>query len=187
MTNDLQETDALTRRSMLKVMGAGLALAGFSGCAQEPEEKIVNEKNNTGSRAFTRLFTELTSGLKFRMEESGPEITMSEVLAHVYEADRDLRRRAYEVLFTELERHGQVLSFVGRGMCRQDNQRYRGSFRISFQHSGGFAAVDFRQADVHQNQVGSLLLCLVNSIPSVNGNDYLKVSFLQSPREHVAD
>ena len=31
----------------------------------EPEEKIVNEKDNTGSNAFGRLFSEITSSLSF--------------------------------------------------------------------------------------------------------------------------
>ena len=34
-------SESFSRRSLLKVMGAGLALAGLSGCVQEPEEKIV--------------------------------------------------------------------------------------------------------------------------------------------------
>lgn len=33
--------DALSRRDFLKVMGAGLALAGLTGCAFQPQEKIV--------------------------------------------------------------------------------------------------------------------------------------------------
>ena len=37
----------------------------------EPEEKIVNEKDNTGRNAFGRLFSEITSSLSFTLERDG--------------------------------------------------------------------------------------------------------------------
>lgn len=80
----------------------------------EPEEKLVNEKDNTGSRAFGRLHTELTSGLAFPLEVDGVtrDLALSEVLALLYRPERDLRRRAMEVLFAVLEQNQQVLTFV---------------------------------------------------------------------------
>ncbi|MGH7830336.1 MAG: M3 family oligoendopeptidase, partial [Candidatus Binatia bacterium] len=80
----------------------------------EPEEKIINEKDNTGRNAFGRLFSEITSGLSFPLEKEGKraELTLSEVLALLHQPDRDLRRRALETLYQGLASHGQVLTFV---------------------------------------------------------------------------
>lgn len=78
------------------------------------EEKIANEKDNTGRRAFGRLFTELNSSLMFPLEWNGEkkELTASEVLALFYQPERELRRRASETLFEVLSRHGLVLTFI---------------------------------------------------------------------------
>jgi len=80
----------------------------------EPEEKIVNEKENTGRNAFARLHTELTAELAFPLEMDGArrDLTLSEVLALLYRPERDLRRRAMETVFGVLEQHRQVLAFV---------------------------------------------------------------------------
>lgn len=80
----------------------------------EPEEKIVNEKDNTGRNAFGRLFSEITSALTFSLEREGKreELTLSEVLALLHEPDREVRRRAMETLYQELSHHGQTLTFV---------------------------------------------------------------------------
>jgi oligoendopeptidase F len=80
----------------------------------EAEERLLNERDNTGRRAFGRLFTELTTSLSFPLRRDGREdrLTMSEVLALVHDADRDVRRRAYESLFGVLAGQGLVLTFV---------------------------------------------------------------------------
>jgi oligoendopeptidase F len=80
----------------------------------EPEERIVNEKDNTGRNAFGRLFSEVTSALTFPLEREGKkeELTLSELLALLRQPDRDLRRRASATLYQGLSTHGQVLTFV---------------------------------------------------------------------------
>jgi oligoendopeptidase F len=80
----------------------------------EPEERLLNERDNTGPRAFGRLFTELTSNLCFPFRRDGKEgrLTLSEILALSHEADRSVRRMAHETLFEVLEKHALVLTFV---------------------------------------------------------------------------
>lgn len=80
----------------------------------EPEERLLNERDNTGRRALGRLFTELTTTLHFPFQTNGrlQNLTMSEVLARMYHADRDVRRRAYETLFDILSRHELVLTSI---------------------------------------------------------------------------
>jgi oligoendopeptidase F len=80
----------------------------------EPEEQLLNERDNTGLRAFGRLFTELTTSLTFPLERDGAAqtLTLSEILALSHEADRGLRRQAHETLFKVLSQHELVLTFV---------------------------------------------------------------------------
>ncbi|MEK6600279.1 MAG: M3 family oligoendopeptidase [Candidatus Binatota bacterium] len=80
----------------------------------EPEEKIINEKDNTGRNAFGRLFSEITSSLTFSLERDGKakEMTLSEILALLHQPDRQLRKNAWETLFQGLSRHEQVLTFI---------------------------------------------------------------------------
>jgi oligoendopeptidase F len=80
----------------------------------EPEERIVNEKDNTGRRAFGRLFTELLSSLSFPLELDGTvqELTMPELLSMLHRHDRTVRVRAMETLFDVLGRNELVLTLT---------------------------------------------------------------------------
>jgi len=80
----------------------------------EPEEKVLEETANCRGRAFRRLFTELTSRLKYPLEKEGQtrELTQSELLALLYDPDREVRRQASEVLGQTLERHAHPLHFT---------------------------------------------------------------------------
>jgi oligoendopeptidase F len=80
----------------------------------EPEEKILNERDNTGRNAFGRLFSEVTSALTFPLERDGQteDLNLSQILSLLHEPDRALRQRAMETLYEGLSKHGQVLTFV---------------------------------------------------------------------------
>ena len=80
----------------------------------EPEEKILNEKDNTGRNAFGRLFSEMTSSLTFALEKDGKQedLNLSQMLSLLHEPNRALRQRAMETLYAGLSQHGQVLTFV---------------------------------------------------------------------------
>jgi oligoendopeptidase F len=80
----------------------------------EAEEKIVNEKDNTGRNAFGRLFSEITSALTFTLEREGKpaELNLSEVLSLLHRPDRRLRKTAWTTLMEGLSRHGHALSFT---------------------------------------------------------------------------
>lgn len=80
----------------------------------EAEEKIANEKDNTGRNAWARLFSEITSSLAFPLEQDGKprDLTLSEVLALMHQPDRDLRKKAWEVLYRTLSQQGNVMTFT---------------------------------------------------------------------------
>lgn len=81
----------------------------------EPEEKILNERDNTGRNAFGRLFSEVTSSLSFAFKRDGQaeqQLNLSQILSLLHDPDRAQRQRAMETLYQELAEHGQVLTFV---------------------------------------------------------------------------
>jgi oligoendopeptidase F len=80
----------------------------------EPEEKVINERDNTGRNAFGRLFSEITSALTFTIEKGNKteDLNLSQILSLLHEPDRALRQRAMDTLYEELSQHGQVLTFV---------------------------------------------------------------------------
>ena len=80
----------------------------------EPEEKVINEKDNTGQNAFGRLFSEINSCLTFSLEKAGKkeELNLSQILSRLHDPDRELRKRAMDTLYQGLAQHGQVLTFV---------------------------------------------------------------------------
>ncbi len=80
----------------------------------EPEEKIINERDNTGRNAFGRLFSEVTSSLTFKLEKDGTqeELNLSQILSLLHEPNRALRQHAMETLYEGLSQHGQVLTFI---------------------------------------------------------------------------
>lgn len=80
----------------------------------ESEEKIINEKDNSGRNAFGRLFSELTSSLTFSLDRDGEkqELNLSQILSLLHEPERALRQRALETLYGGLSQHGHTLTFI---------------------------------------------------------------------------
>ncbi len=80
----------------------------------EPEEKILEDKANTGARAFARLFDEVTSALVFDVDVAGEtrQLNESGVLSLLYDNRRDVRRAAADALTHGLERNELLLGFI---------------------------------------------------------------------------
>jgi oligoendopeptidase F len=80
----------------------------------EAEEKVLEEKANTGPRAFRRLFEEVVSNIVFHVARDGvhERLTQSEVIARMRDPDREVRRAAAAALSTGLEENGRVLTFI---------------------------------------------------------------------------
>lgn len=73
---------------------------------QENEERLLTRKDLTGSRAFTKLFDELSASLSYQMEFEGEErqFTGEELLALLHHPDADVRYKAQTCF---LEKHGE--------------------------------------------------------------------------------
>jgi oligoendopeptidase F len=80
----------------------------------EPEERLLEETANTGRRAFSRLFDELTSAMRFRIDVDGhtSEVGEEEVLSRLYDPSRDVRQAAAAALTEGLKQNGRLLTFV---------------------------------------------------------------------------
>jgi oligoendopeptidase F len=80
----------------------------------EPEERILEETANTGSRAFARLFDEVVARLRFPVRRDGATVELGEeeVLALLYEPERELRREAAAALTRVLRESAHTLGFV---------------------------------------------------------------------------
>lgn len=80
----------------------------------EPEERILEEKANTGGRAFERLFEESVSAIEFRIVLDDEEKVLSEpeVIALMREPDRETRKAAAESLTEGLVRNSRLLTFI---------------------------------------------------------------------------
>ncbi len=75
----------------------------------EPEEKLLEEAANTGARAWSRLFDET---LRFSLAGREGEKTEEEILALLYDPDRETRRLAADALTRGLRANARLLGFV---------------------------------------------------------------------------
>jgi oligoendopeptidase F len=80
----------------------------------ESEETVLERKANTGGRAFTRLFDEITGRMTCDVDHDGEvrRLNEPETLALLYDPDRSLRRAAAEALTVSLKHHEHVLTYI---------------------------------------------------------------------------
>ncbi|HMM29998.1 MAG TPA: M3 family oligoendopeptidase [Aggregatilineaceae bacterium] len=76
----------------------------------EAEEKILAEKSVTGREAWVRFFTELRGSARYTLD--GQSLNESAVLARLYDADREVRRRAAAALTEGLRAHLPMTTFI---------------------------------------------------------------------------
>ncbi len=92
----------------------------------EAEEQIIIEKGVTGSSAWTRFFTQLTSA--FRFDWLGEEVNMTFVLNKLRDADRDVREMAWRKLTDKLREKQMELTFIFNTLAldKANSDRRRG-------------------------------------------------------------
>jgi len=80
----------------------------------EPEEKILDKKSITSSRAFNRLFDQTLNNLEFQLtkKKKTSTLTETEVLALLYDKDRKIRVSAAKSLTQGLESERKLLTFI---------------------------------------------------------------------------
>jgi oligoendopeptidase F len=88
-----------------------------------PVEEALEQKSNTGSRAFKRLFDEITSGLECDVDlPSGPQrLNESATLALLHDHDREVRRAAARGLTGTLHANSKVLTYIFNVLLQDHN------------------------------------------------------------------
>lgn len=76
----------------------------------EPEERIISLKTLSGAGAWSRFFDETLAAARFSLD--GDTLTEQEILAKLYDPQREVRRRAAEAFTEGLEKHLRTLTFV---------------------------------------------------------------------------
>jgi oligoendopeptidase F len=77
---------------------------------REAQEQIIIEKDVTGSSAWTRFFTQLTSAMRYTVDDE--ELTQTQVLVRLYDADREVRRKAADALTAGLRERKMELTYI---------------------------------------------------------------------------
>ena len=77
----------------------------------EPEEKIVNLKNVTGSNALITLYSSITNRYVFKLEVDGEikELTRGQMMTYVQGPDPELRAAAYQEIYRVFGNDGPIL------------------------------------------------------------------------------
>jgi oligoendopeptidase F len=147
----------------------------------EPEERILGETANTGRHAFSRLFDEIMADARFRVTRDGEtrEVSEEEVLALLYEPDREVRREGARALTAGLRDHARVLSFIFNTLVQDKavDDRLRG-------YEAPIAARNLAN-EIEAASVTSLLDACVARYPLVARYYRLKARLLDLP--HLED
>src|SRR5437660_4055431 len=80
----------------------------------EPEEKILDEKSVTGRAAFVRLFDETVASIPFPFEAEGliQNLSLQQVNAKLYDAERAVRQSAARALTKGLQQNARLLTYI---------------------------------------------------------------------------
>lgn len=76
----------------------------------EIEEQILMDKQVTGSGAWTRFFTQLTSAMRFDFD--GQKLNQSQIMEKMRNPDREVRRKASESVTATLREKQMELTFI---------------------------------------------------------------------------
>ena len=86
----------------------------------EPEEKIVNLKDVTGSNALVNLYDAITNRYVFKLEVDGEvkELTRAQLQPYIQGPDADLRAKAYQELYRVYGEDGPILGQMYQTLAR---------------------------------------------------------------------
>jgi oligoendopeptidase F len=78
----------------------------------EPEEKVMTEKAMTGRDAWTRLFTELTSAVRVKLDDESDGVPLDAALSRLFSPEREVRRATAEAVTEALRPGLRTRAFV---------------------------------------------------------------------------
>lgn len=86
----------------------------------EPEEKIINIKDVTGSRALNKLYDSITNRYVYKLDVEGEtkQLTRGQLMVYVRGSDPDLRAAAYQELYRIYGDDGSILGQFYQALVR---------------------------------------------------------------------
>jgi len=120
----------------------------------EAEEKIINIKDVTGSRALETLYDAITNRYVFKLEIDGEmqEMTRGELMVHVRSADPDLRAAAYQEQYKIYGEDASILGQIYQALVRDWRNE-----QIDLRHFGDPIAARNLRNDIPDDVVDTLL------------------------------
>lgn len=130
----------------------------------EKEEQLVESLQNTGKKAFVRLFDETIGDIEVPMELGGEEkkMVLDQALSLLYHDDRDVRRQATMGVTKALEDKGKILTFIFNNIVL--NHATLGEFR-GYPHHMTPRNLDNR---VDKETVDALMEACMNNVDMVH-------------------
>ncbi len=94
----------------------------------EPEEKVINLKDVTGSSAMNTLYDTITNRYTFKLTVDGEEktLTRGELSVFIREADPELRKQAYQELYRVYGQDAPILGQIYQNIVRDWNNEQLG-------------------------------------------------------------
>ena len=94
----------------------------------EPEEKVINLKDVTGSSAMNTLYDTITNRYTFKLTVNGEEktLTRGELSVFIREADPELRKQAYQELYRVYGQDAPILGQIYQNIVRDWNNEQLG-------------------------------------------------------------
>lgn len=120
----------------------------------EPEEKIINIKDVTGSAALVNLYDAITNRYVFKLEVEGEtrEMTRGELMTYVRHPSPDLRARAYQEQFRVYGQDGPILGQMYQTLARDWRNE-----QVDLRHFASPIAVRNLSNDIPDDVVDTLL------------------------------
>jgi oligoendopeptidase F len=146
----------------------------------EPEEKIINIKDVTGSMAIVNLYNTLTNRYTFHLEVDGEvkELTRGELMVYVRHYDPKLRAAAYQELYRVYGQDGTILGQMYQTLVRDWHNE-----SLDLRHFSSPLAVRNLANDIPDDVVDTLLGVCQDNIPVFQRFFNLKARWLQM--EHI--
>ena len=120
----------------------------------EPEEKIINIKNVTGSNALGNLYDSITNRYVFKVPVDGEvkELTRGELMVYARHHDPELRAAAYQELYRVYGDEGPILGQIYQTLVRDWRNE-----QVDLRHFGSPISVRNLANDIPDPVVDTLL------------------------------
>jgi oligoendopeptidase F len=145
----------------------------------EPEEKIINTKNVTGSSAIINLYNTITNRYVFHLEVEGEvkELTRGQLMVYVRGYDPALRAAAYQELYRVYAQDGIILGQIYQTLVRDWHNE-----NIDMRHFASPIAARNLMNDIPDDVVDTLLTVCQDNVSVFQRFFRLKARWLQMER-----